>query len=522
MIYRKIKNTLILFLILTNLTYSQNRTIYSKDSTVANPHKYIQKGYSLSNKNQDKAYAHFTNGANYYRNNGNKSAYLECLIGLVEIEKRKGKFNKSFEMLWDIMPEAKLIKDKSPLLQIHRKLGLLYGSYSKDSLSISHLKKSIELSKKTDKNALVSSYFSLAVQYVKMESYKNAERYLDSCYLNKNSKNRLIYIDAYYGLINTKKGFYNKAQIYFKNLIPEFKKRKLGFLAMLYSFNADLKHAINQKDSAIYYYKASLKIMNKMKVHIEEKPIVLENLSNIYIEKNDIKNAFKYTLLSKNISDSLYHTQSKLNKELFEIKNKYQEDIIEKEKQILAQNKLILLNEKVSFILKLLIVILVLLAIIVAVVYKQRNKMKQLKISKAKNESMLQIQNKELTANALLIIEKENAFKELLDIIKENAPSKYKSLSKKHKQSNKQIWEDFNLRFTQINSTFYNRLLKLHPTLTPNDLKHCALIKLKFDSKEMSYILGISLQSVHMARSRVRKKLNLNRKDNLSNYIAMI
>lgn len=369
---------------------------------------------------------------------------------------------------------------------------------------------------------LSSSYFSLAVQYINMKAYNKAEKHLDSCYLINSQNKRLIYIDAYYAFINTKRGHYRKAQIHFKNLIPRFENKKPGFLAMVYSFKADLKSALKETDSAIYFYKKSLKVMNTMKVHIEQKPIVLENLSQLYHEKNDKENAYKYMRNSKNISDSLFHTQSKHNRELFEIKNKFQEDLSEKEAQIKAQKQLLELNKKASFRLKLLIGILILFSIIIVIVYKQRYKMKQMTVKREQNEIILKTQNKELTTNALQIIEKENTFKELLEIIKEKAPDQYNKLSFKYKQSNKQIWDDFNLRFTQVNNTFYKHLLELHPTLTPNDLKHCALIKLKFDSKEMSHILGISLQSVHMARSRVRKKLNLERKDNLSNYIAKI
>lgn len=522
LIYNILNKILILFLICFNLTEGQSNTIFINDSTTAYPGRYIQKGYSISNENQDKGYQHFKDGAAYYKSQENEPAYLECLLGLAEIEKRKGKFNLCFEMLWDILPQAKKLSNKSPLIQVHRKLGLLYGGYGKDSLAISHLKKGVDLSKYADSNSLVSSYFSLAVQHINMESYEKAEKYLDSCYLSKSQKNRLIYIDTYYGLISIKRKQYRKAEIYFKNLIPEFKSRRLGFLAMLYSFKADLKSQIQQKDSAIYYYNESLKVMNRMKVHIEQKPIVLENLSSLYIEKKDQNNALKYMRFSKDISDSLFHTQSELNKELFEIKNKYQEDLVKKEEQITAQNKLIALNQKASFRLKLLIGILVLLIIIVFVIYKQRDKMKQMTINRAKNEVKLRNQNKELTANALQIIEKENTFKELLEVIKENAPSKYHSLSKKHKQSNKQIWDDFNLRFTQVNNKFYKHLMKVYPLLTPTDLKHCALIKLNFDSKEMSQILGISLHSVHMARSRIRKKLNLKREENLGKFLGSI
>ncbi|MEC3906010.1 hypothetical protein VOI54_03215 [Tamlana sp. 2201CG12-4] len=297
---------------------------------------------------------------------------------------------------------------------------------------------------------------------------------------------------------------------------------KLAFSAMVNSFYADLKLALHQSDSAIYYFKKSLDVIDTMKVHIEIRPVVLEQLANLHFEKHEREKAFAYMKSAKAISDSLFHTQSNLNKTLFEIKNKYQEDLSKKEEHILAQNRLLELKDKAGLRLKMLIGILVLLTGIAFFTLKQRYKMKRMVIHKEKNEAILKIKNKELTANALQIIEKENTVKELLITIKEHLPEKHSLLSSKYKQNNEKIWNDFHLKFTQTNNEFYERLLKRHPELTPNDLMHCALIKLKFDSKEMSEILGISLHSVHMARSRIRKKMNLARQESLSNYVTMI
>ena len=84
------------------------------------------------------------------------------------------------------------------------------------------------------------------------------------------------------------------------------------------------------------------------------------------------------------------------------------------------------------------------------------------------------------------------------------------------------LWEVFNARFVNLNENFYERLQAKVPDLSSTDLKICALIKLNFTGKEMSYLLGISLGSVHVARHRIRKKLNLERDVNLTCYINSI
>lgn len=514
-------SNMFLFLFLSFTTKAS--TIHLEPDTIFQSKTYIEDGYTISKKNQKAGFDHFDAGAQFYFNKKDTASYLSCRLGTAELEKRSGKFNKSFETLWNILPEAKKYSDKNLLSLTHRKLGLLFGIYGKDSLSLLHHNKGLNIIKNSGtSNRLSAGYFAIAEQFINMKNYDHALKYLDSCYLSRPLKHRLIYTDAYYAHIYTKKGDYRKAAIYLKQLIPEFEKNKQAFLAVVYSFQADLNFQLKQRDSAIYFYQKSIETIENMKVHIEIKPKILEKLAALHFTNNDIKEAYRYMTEAKAMSDTLFHTQSQHNKALFEIKNKYQEDLNKKEAQIIAQNKLLNLKVKAEFRLKLLVLVLIILSGVAFFTFRQRTKIKNMVHNKEKRDVILDTRNKELTANALQIIEKENAVSELLDTIKEHVPEKFKPLNSKYRKTNEKIWDDFHLRFTKTNNKFYEKLLELHPSLTPTDLKHCALIRLKFDSKEMSKILGISLHSVHMARSRVRKKLNLSREDSLSNYITML
>lgn len=269
-----------------------------------------------------------------------------------------------------------------------------------------------------------------------------------------------------------------------------------------------------------------LKAIDSLQNNLKLKPQVLEQLAQEYANKHDNRMAFNYMKQAKELSDSLFNMQSKQNKALFEIKNKYKEDLILKEQEISSKNQLLKVSNKAKFRLSMLLVVMVILAIVALFTVRLNAKMKRIayakKLNEEKSEAILDIKNKELTANALQIIEKEQAVKELLETIMVKSPDTYKKLQRKYKKSNKKIWDDFHLRFTQTNDKFYQRLLEQYPDLTPTDLKHCALVKLNFDSKEMSHLLGISVNSVHMARSRIRKKMGLNRDVNLSNYLNNI
>jgi tetratricopeptide (TPR) repeat protein len=70
-------------------------------------------------------------------------------------------------------------------------------------------------------------------------------------------------------------------------------------------------------------------------------------------------------------------------------------------------------------------------------------------------------------------------------------------------------WEEFEYRFQQLHSGFYDRLNQRFPGLTINERRLCAYLKLDMTTKEISDITGQSVRAVHMARIRLRNKLGL-------------
>ena len=67
-------------------------------------------------------------------------------------------------------------------------------------------------------------------------------------------------------------------------------------------------------------------------------------------------------------------------------------------------------------------------------------------------------------------------------------------------------------------ANFLTKLKDLHPSLTHNDLRLCAFLRLNLLSKEIAPLLNISVRSVEVKRYRLRKKLNMNRDDSISDY----
>jgi DNA-binding CsgD family transcriptional regulator len=85
--------------------------------------------------------------------------------------------------------------------------------------------------------------------------------------------------------------------------------------------------------------------------------------------------------------------------------------------------------------------------------------------------------------------------------------------------NNTSDWKLFEEAFNNVDKDFMKRVKNLHPSITPNDLRLCAYLRLNLSSKEIAPLLNISHKSVEVKRYRLRKKMGLNHDQSLSNYI---
>lgn len=74
---------------------------------------------------------------------------------------------------------------------------------------------------------------------------------------------------------------------------------------------------------------------------------------------------------------------------------------------------------------------------------------------------------------------------------------------------NNKRWNEFRLRFAELHTDFYDKLILRYPTLTENDLRLCAFIKLKMSTKEIATVINQPVNSVKVARTRLRSKLQM-------------
>ena len=83
-------------------------------------------------------------------------------------------------------------------------------------------------------------------------------------------------------------------------------------------------------------------------------------------------------------------------------------------------------------------------------------------------------------------------------------------------------WEVFNNQFSHSYPDFVNNLNRNYPNLRSPDIKLCCYMKMNMNTKEIARVTGLSVRAVENKRYRLRKKLDLDAKTTLENFINSV
>lgn len=189
----------------------------------------------------------------------------------------------------------------------------------------------------------------------------------------------------------------------------------------------------------------------------------------------------------------------------------------EKEKQVFQRNILIT-------------VILLLGMVGFLVITRQRLKAKlQLeRLEQEKQRMQLQIESARDQLNMFTenIVEKTSLIEKLEEQVKGNSISAEQQLliTELSQQTilTEEDWFKFKSLFEKIYPFFFQKLKENAADITVAEQRMAALIRLQLTSKQMAAMLGISVDSVHKTRQRLRQRLQLNPDVNLDDFIAGI
>ena len=284
-------------------------------------------------------------------------------------------------------------------------------------------------------------------------------------------------------------------------------------------------------ENALIHFKRAYAIAVKYNSRFQQQQ-ASKGLYESYFNLNQKDSAQHYFELLLFHNDSLL--AEKYNERIDQLNYKFE---MEKERDIMAKDKALLLAEKTKDRLMYISIagILFLIAMVtVVVVYLQRLKLqknellrKNLRLEYENISSNLEKKNRELTTNVLYLLKKNEFITSMSDKLKEidsNKVPKIKQLisdlvRELDKNIKRDAWEEFELRFNEVHVDFYNNLNGKHPDLSPKELRLSAFLRLNMSSKEIASITFQTSQSLKVARYRLRKKLGLAQGENLLGYL---
>lgn len=140
--------------------------------------------------------------------------------------------------------------------------------------------------------------------------------------------------------------------------------------------------------------------------------------------------------------------------------------------------------------------------------------------------SEAEFRNAELTSLALHLVEKRNFLEEMKLLIEQHAGSDPASILRGIRRKvetelgSEEDWQVFEKQFSQVHQGFMRLLADRYPSLTSTELKICALLKINLSSKRIAQILHISSLTVDTHRKRIRNKIGLGDRNNLTSFLA--
>ncbi|AXP80726.1 YYY domain protein [Mariniflexile rhizosphaerae] len=153
------------------------------------------------------------------------------------------------------------------------------------------------------------------------------------------------------------------------------------------------------------------------------------------------------------------------------------------------------------------------------------NKQQLMHFNNDKLRQDIENKNRELGISTMSLIKKNeflNTIKKELLKAQDNKNLKQVIKIIDRNLNNTDDWHAFEEAFNNADKDFLKKIKSIHPSLTSNDLRLCAYLRLNLSSKEIAPLLNISARSVEVKRYRLRKKMNLEHDDSLTDYILKI
>jgi tetratricopeptide (TPR) repeat protein len=438
-----------------------------------------------------------------------------------------GNQTKSSEYIFASLKIVEKLQDKEGMGATYCQIGTLYLDQKDFDKAEDYYLKSLELAKNIKSNeGIASNLNNLAkVYYVKKDWHNALNRYQEALKINLEEGNSYLVASNYLNIANVFFDLkrYHEAISKIQQAGDIFEKigNKLR-LAKSHVMLSNIYFETGQQEQSKALAMNSLEIA-QAEGYNEIVVNAAEILNKLYVEQKDSAMAYRYYVLENQYKDSLFLAEKQ--KTLIKLELQYQFEKNEQELKIAKQrrNVVILIISGALFF----------CVIIILLIWNQlRLRAKKHQVEQAKYEQELEFKNKEMVLNVMSLMKKNEMLAELSEKIvaieKESSSPESRETIKKiavelQKSQADEIWKEFSVRFKEVHGEFYNHLLQKFPSLSPNELKLCAFLRLNMSTKDISELTGQRVSTLETARYRLRQKLGIANSDtNLVTFLSSL
>lgn len=497
----------------------------------------------------------------------NKKLIIKALYNISRSQTREGCYPEAIKQLHEIVNIANEINDKQMLSKTYGQLAFIYTRQGSYPVGIEFYLSALKINEEiNDQSGIFYNLINISEIQSKQKDYKLALQTIQKAfqvskmiddslkmsmclintgniYLHTNNEmalksfqealtlvkdndiNQRIIILTQIGTIHTEQKEFNKALKEFEEALAlAYKIKQKPTYGEVWRKIGILFYAQKQYNQAISYTQKALHLAEELKL-LELQKNSYKLLSELYAATGSFNEAYWSQKKYKALDDSIFNEKNIRQIAFLESAYAYdkerQRHEMEKEK-----HKMEIKNQRL--IILFLVTVSLLSLLLVFTVYrsnKLKKKLLRLEIENINRE--LEENQKAVTATTLKLVqntERNAHYIKTLENIKKNTleegQNEIRSLLADYKfNSNNSNWEEFEVLFQKVDSSFYEKLSKYCPTLTPNERKLCVFLKLNMSNKHISQITFQSEEALKKARLRLRKKLELDHDTNLTTFI---
>lgn len=463
----------------------------------------------------------------------------------------QGRYVQAINYLLQAQKIIRSAHDANRLARNQNELGTVYYYNEQSQLALSQFMEALAFYRQ-NRNApgLAQTYANIGHIYEKRRDLNRAYEYQKLALANARTVNDVASLAKIYenlGSIFEDKAQYDSAQYYYENALSLSQRvpDEIGQIEIINNLG-DVFRKTGRYQRGLALSREAMQLARR-KGEKYQLSSAYRDIAKTYRLLNQPDSAYDYIERSRDLVDEIYASET--NQQIALLQTLY--DVERKDSEITQLNA----QKRINIIAIIAAgIVLLLIGILGAVIisrqrlkirneqaineqnqqiYRTQNELMQVELKNKQLEEenlkgQLGLKSKELTTHTLQIIQKNQVLEEiknnLIAIVDDDKRDQKKQLRQLVQKislsfSQDKYWADFRTIFDQVHPHFFGHFTQQFPDLTATDLRLIALLKMNINSPDVATLLGISSDSLRVARYRLRKKLKLSEGESLSAYI---